>query len=224
MVADSGLDRRHEQLDTYTCSLHRLPSSDDPYTELPPRHRRRRHRHDHLGHAGQVDERHRPRRSWTSSRRSSPRSPAMPRSRARSSPRARTPSPAAPTSTCWRRCSASSHAARRRRLDREAAVKRLFDESSRLGRIFRRLETCGKPVVAAINGTALGGAFELALACHGRIVADDPKIKLGLPGGEGRADPRRRRHAARRAARQYRRTRCRCCFAASSSRRPAPRR
>ena len=65
--------------------------------------------------------------------------------------------------------------------EREAAMKRLFDESSRMSRIFRRLETCGKPVVAALNGTAVGGAFELALACHARFVADDPSIKLGLP-------------------------------------------
>ena len=64
---------------------------------------------------------------------------------------------------------------------REAAVKRLFDESSRLNRLLRRLETTGKPLVAAINGTALGGAFELCLACHGRIVADNERIKLGLP-------------------------------------------
>src|SRR4051794_8213976 len=63
----------------------------------------------------------------------------------------------------------------------EEAMKRLLDESSRMSRIYRRLETCGKPVVAAINGTAVGGAFELVLACHARIVADDPRIKLGCP-------------------------------------------
>ena len=45
----------------------------------------------------------------------------------------------------------------------------------------RRLETCGKPVVAAINGTALGGGLEITLACHHRIAVDDPKIELGLP-------------------------------------------
>ena len=45
----------------------------------------------------------------------------------------------------------------------------------------RKLETCGKPFVAAINGLALGGGYELCLACHHRIVADDPKITLGLP-------------------------------------------
>ncbi|QNN54356.1 3-hydroxyacyl-CoA dehydrogenase NAD-binding domain-containing protein [Nocardioides mesophilus] len=45
----------------------------------------------------------------------------------------------------------------------------------------RRLERLGKPVVAAVNGTALGGGLEIALACHRRIVVDDPKIQLGLP-------------------------------------------
>ncbi|HRK70499.1 MAG TPA: 3-hydroxyacyl-CoA dehydrogenase NAD-binding domain-containing protein [Micropepsaceae bacterium] len=47
--------------------------------------------------------------------------------------------------------------------------------------LLRRLETCGKPVVAAINGLALGGGLEVTLACHYRIVADNPKIQLGLP-------------------------------------------
>ena len=67
------------------------------------------------------------------------------------------------------------------RLGREAATKLLFEEAGRLGRVFRKLEQVGKPLVAAINGTCLGGAFELALACHARFVADDEKIKLGLP-------------------------------------------
>ncbi|MCB1502732.1 MAG: enoyl-CoA hydratase/isomerase family protein [Bauldia sp.] len=64
---------------------------------------------------------------------------------------------------------------------REAAIERLYAETFRLGDLFRRLETCGKPVVAAINGTCLGGAFELALACHGRIAADHDKVRVGLP-------------------------------------------
>lgn len=45
----------------------------------------------------------------------------------------------------------------------------------------RALETMGKPVVAAINGLALGGGFELALACHKRVLIDDPKAIVGLP-------------------------------------------
>lgn len=45
----------------------------------------------------------------------------------------------------------------------------------------RALETSGKPVVAAINGSALGGGLELCLACHHRIVLDDDSIQLGLP-------------------------------------------
>lgn len=45
----------------------------------------------------------------------------------------------------------------------------------------RKLETCGKPVAAAINGLALGGGLEVTLACHYRVVTDHPKIQLGLP-------------------------------------------
>jgi len=54
----------------------------------------------------------------------------------------------------------------------------------------RRLETCGKPVLAAINGFALGGGCELALACHLRIASDtakfgQPEVKLGIAPGYG---------------------------------------
>jgi len=47
--------------------------------------------------------------------------------------------------------------------------------------MFRRMEKSGKPFVAAINGHALGGGYETCLACHHRIVADDDRIKVGLP-------------------------------------------
>ena len=53
--------------------------------------------------------------------------------------------------------------------------------SQRLSRIFRRLETLGRPVAAAINGAALGGGFELCLACHHRVLSSDPKAVVGLP-------------------------------------------
>ncbi len=53
--------------------------------------------------------------------------------------------------------------------------------SGPVSRAMRTLERGGKPFVAAINGSALGGGLEIALACHRRIVADDPKILLGLP-------------------------------------------
>ncbi|HMD57490.1 MAG TPA: 3-hydroxyacyl-CoA dehydrogenase NAD-binding domain-containing protein [Solirubrobacteraceae bacterium] len=45
----------------------------------------------------------------------------------------------------------------------------------------RRLETLGKPVVAAINGAALGGGLEICLATHHRIAVDDPKVQMGFP-------------------------------------------
>lgn len=45
----------------------------------------------------------------------------------------------------------------------------------------RTLETLGKPVVAAINGAALGGGWEICLACHHRVVLDNPSVLLGLP-------------------------------------------
>ncbi len=63
----------------------------------------------------------------------------------------------------------------------EAANQMVFDESRKLSLLYRRLETCGKPWVAAINGTAMGGGFELCLACHHRVAADNPKTRLGLP-------------------------------------------
>jgi 3-hydroxyacyl-CoA dehydrogenase/enoyl-CoA hydratase/3-hydroxybutyryl-CoA epimerase len=63
----------------------------------------------------------------------------------------------------------------------EAAAAKLFEESRKLSQLYRRIETGGKPWVAAINGTAVGGAFELSLACHYRVAADNPKTRVGLP-------------------------------------------
>src|SRR5206468_2080699 len=56
--------------------------------------------------------------------------------------------------------------------------------------VFRRIETCGKPVIALVNGFALGGGCELAMACTLRIASDtarlgQPEVKLGLLPGYG---------------------------------------
>ena len=52
--------------------------------------------------------------------------------------------------------------------------------SSELNRVFRSIETSGKPAVAAINGTALGGGYEICLACHYRVALNNPKTQIGL--------------------------------------------
>lgn len=52
---------------------------------------------------------------------------------------------------------------------------------ARLHKVFRQMEKAPVPVVAAINGTALGGGYEVCLACHYRIAVNSPKIQIGLP-------------------------------------------
>jgi 3-hydroxyacyl-CoA dehydrogenase/enoyl-CoA hydratase/3-hydroxybutyryl-CoA epimerase len=79
------------------------------------------------------------------------------------------------------------------RMSKWTTPEQPFEASMAMKRVLRQLETQGKPVVAAIHGHALGGGLELALACHARIVLDDPRLKLGqpevklglLPGGGG---------------------------------------
>jgi 3-hydroxyacyl-CoA dehydrogenase/enoyl-CoA hydratase/3-hydroxybutyryl-CoA epimerase len=73
------------------------------------------------------------------------------------------------------------------------SAQQAFDATMQMKAVLRKMEQQGKPVVAAINGHALGGGLEIALACHARIALSDPKLKLGqpevrlglLPGGGG---------------------------------------
>ncbi|MGA0532930.1 3-hydroxyacyl-CoA dehydrogenase NAD-binding domain-containing protein [Hansschlegelia sp. KR7-227] len=62
-----------------------------------------------------------------------------------------------------------------------AAAKAVYEESSRLSQLYRRIETSGKLWVCVIHGVCLGGAFELALACHWRIASNDKSTRVGLP-------------------------------------------
>ena len=79
------------------------------------------------------------------------------------------------------------------RMSRWARPEEPFEASMTMKAVLRRLETQGKPVVAALNGHALGGGLEIALACHARIALDDARLKIGqpevkfglLPGGGG---------------------------------------
>ena len=65
--------------------------------------------------------------------------------------------------------------------DEQKAAQMLFDGAYRLNKTLRRIEAGDKPWVAALNGMALGGCLEIALACHARVASDDEKTKFGLP-------------------------------------------
>jgi 3-hydroxyacyl-CoA dehydrogenase/enoyl-CoA hydratase/3-hydroxybutyryl-CoA epimerase len=63
----------------------------------------------------------------------------------------------------------------------EAAALTFFEESRRASVLYRKIEICGKPWACAITGTAVGGGFELGLACHYRVASNDPRTRVGLP-------------------------------------------
>ena len=79
------------------------------------------------------------------------------------------------------------------RMSKWTTPQQPFEASLAMKAVLRRLELQGKPVVAALNGHALGGGLEIALAAHARFALDDPKLKIGqpevklglLPGGGG---------------------------------------
>ncbi len=65
--------------------------------------------------------------------------------------------------------------------DPAAAMQKIFDAVGRMTWLWRKIETNGKPWVSAINGTCMGGATELSLACHGRVASNAKSVKIGLP-------------------------------------------
>jgi 3-hydroxyacyl-CoA dehydrogenase/enoyl-CoA hydratase/3-hydroxybutyryl-CoA epimerase len=68
-----------------------------------------------------------------------------------------------------------------KQFDRPRSIQQWYEDFAGLSKQLRRMETCGKPVAVAINGLALGGGLEVCLACHYRVLADDPKAVIGLP-------------------------------------------
>ena len=67
-------------------------------------------------------------------------------------------------------------------MSEQEKLQATFERGFSLNKTLRELETCGKPVACALNGLALGGGLEVALACHYRVAANDnPKLQFGLP-------------------------------------------
>ncbi|MEU5428600.1 3-hydroxyacyl-CoA dehydrogenase NAD-binding domain-containing protein [Streptomyces olivoreticuli] len=60
-------------------------------------------------------------------------------------------------------------------------AQQVFETGMAIKRDLRRIETLGVPVVAAVGGAALGGGYEIALACHHRVALDAPHVRIGLP-------------------------------------------
>lgn len=66
-------------------------------------------------------------------------------------------------------------------ISEEDRVQKMYEGNLAFNNLLRTLETCGKPVAAAINGTALGGGLEVTLGCHYRVTSDNPRTQIGLP-------------------------------------------
>ena len=153
---------------------------DDELHQFPLRDRRRRHRARDLGHARPLHERHHPRgdggagadrrdgrgrRGHQGLRHHLRQGGVLGRRRPHHAPGPRR---------------ANMRGSRRRRA-RRRPCSFFFEESRKLSLLYRRLETCGKPFAAAVHGVCLGGAFELALACHFRVLSDADSTRVGLP-------------------------------------------
>jgi 3-hydroxyacyl-CoA dehydrogenase/enoyl-CoA hydratase/3-hydroxybutyryl-CoA epimerase len=63
----------------------------------------------------------------------------------------------------------------------KSSAQEVYEVSRKLQKVLRKLESWGRPVVCAINGDALGGGLELALACHYRVAINHKRLKIGLP-------------------------------------------
>ena len=151
-----------------------------------------------LGHARPVDERHHPRGDGRACRASSTRSPGDDAIKGCVITSGKEAFSGGADLTMLQGLRAAYERLAPRRAQEEA-MRFFFEESRKLSLLYRRLETCGKPFAAAMHGVCLGGAFELALACHLRVLSDADSTRVGLPEIKVGLFPGRRRHAARRA-------------------------